>query len=129
MLYPIYVHKDDDTAYGATFPDFPGCFAASDTLQELPSAAQEAVEAHFGIDNDPIPAPSSPTDWAADPEYQGGFWMLVDIDLSKVRDRSVRLNISFPESLVPRVDAYAKQRGMSRSAFLAIAAEHEMAAS
>ena len=128
MLYPIYVHKDEGSAYGATFPDFPGCFTAADVLQDITKSAQEAVESHFGGDDDPIPAPSSPEAWANDPDCQGGFWMMVDVDLAKVRDRAVRLNISLPESLVPRIDAYAKARGMSRSAFLAIAAEHEMAA-
>ena len=127
MLYPIYVHKDADSAYGAAFPDFPGCFAAADDLQGLPRAAQEAAEAHFGADDDPIPAPTSPQAWSADPDYSGGFWMLVDIDLSKVRSRAVRLNISLPESLLQRIDQAARNRGQSRSAFLASAAEHEMA--
>lgn len=127
MLYPIYVHKDDGSAYGAIFPDFPGCFAAADDLQGLPRAAQEAAEAHFGADEDPIPSPSSPEAWASDAEYSGGFWMLVEIDLTKVRSRAVRLNISLPENLVHRIDSAAKSRGQSRSAFLATAAEHEMA--
>ena len=60
MLYPIYVHKDEGSAYGAIFPDFPGCFAAADDLQGLPRAAQEAAEAHFGADDEPIPDASSP---------------------------------------------------------------------
>lgn len=128
MLYPIYVHKEDASAYGATFPDIPGCFAAADDIQELPRAAQEAVEAHFGADNDPIPAARAPDAWADHGDYQdGGFWMLVDIDLSRVRSRAIRLNISLPENLVQRIDAAARQRGQSRSAFLAAAAEHEMA--
>lgn len=128
MLYPIYVHKEDNSAYGATFPDLPGCFTAADDIQALPRAAQEAVEAHFGTDNDPIPAASAPDDWANHPDYQdGGFWMLVDIDLSRVRSRAIRLNISLPENLVQRIDATARHRGQSRSAFLATAAEHEMA--
>ena len=127
MLYPIYVHKDADSAYGAIFPDFPGCFAAADDLQGLPRAAQEAAEAHFGADDDPIPAPTSPEAWAADPDYSGGFWMLVEIDLAKVRAKAVRLNISLNESLLQRIDATAKARGQSRSAFLATAAEREMA--
>lgn len=126
MLYPIYVHKDGNSAYGAVFPDFPGCFTASDELQDLPRAAQEAVEAHFGSDNDPVPAPSAPDDWIDDPEYQGGFWLLVDIDLSRVRSRAVRLNISLPENLVRRIDHCARLRGQSRSAFLAKAAEREI---
>jgi predicted RNase H-like HicB family nuclease len=128
MLYPIYVHKDAGSAYGATFPDFPGCFAAADDVQSLPHAAQEAAEAHFGSDDDPIPAPSSPEKWADDQDYTGGFWMLIEVDLSKVRAKAIRLNISLNEGLVHRIDATAKARGQSRSAFLAQAAEREMAA-
>ncbi|MGF6540602.1 metal-responsive CopG/Arc/MetJ family transcriptional regulator [Paraburkholderia youngii] len=41
--------------------------------------------------------------------------------------KAVRINISLPEVLVQEIDAYAQARGMSRSAFLALAAEHEMA--
>lgn len=126
MLYPVYVHKDEGSAYGAAFPDFPGCFAAADELQSLPRAAQEAFEAHFGADEVPIPAPTAPDAWADDADYQGGFWLLVDLDAAKLRAKAVRLNISLPENLVPRIDAYAKARGMSRSAFLALAAEHAM---
>ncbi len=129
MLYPIYVHKDEGSAYGATFPDFPGCFAAADDLQGLPRAAQEAAEAHFGGDDDPIPAATAPEVWANDPDYSGGYWMLVDIDLARVRAKAVRLNISLNEALVQRIDAAAKARGQTRSAFLATAAEHEMASS
>ena len=123
MLYPIYVHKDAGSAYGAEFPDFPGCFAAADELEGLPAAAQEAAEAHFGADSDPIPGPSSPKS----KDYRGGFWLLVDVDLNKVRSRAIRVNISLPESLVSRIDNEAHRRGQSRSAFLAMAAEREMA--
>ena len=39
MFYPIHVHKEKVSAYGAAFPDFPGCFAAADHWQDLPRAA------------------------------------------------------------------------------------------
>lgn len=123
MLYPAYVHKDPDSAYGLSFPDLPGCFSAADELADLPRAAQEAFEAHFGADDDPIPAPSTPEKWADDEDYQGGFWLLVDLDSSKFRSRAIRLNITLPENLIPRIDAAAKQLGQSRSGFLAQAAE------
>ncbi|MFT0533782.1 type II toxin-antitoxin system HicB family antitoxin [Castellaniella hirudinis] len=127
MLYPIHVHKDRDSAYGASFPDFPGCFAGADDLQGLPRAAQEAVEAHFYGDTEAIPAPSAPEAWEGREDFAGGFWMMVDIDLSKVNAKAVRLNISLPENLVHRIDAVAKAQRLSRSAFLAKAAEREMA--
>lgn len=85
LLYPIYVRKDAGSAYSAAFPDFPGCFAAADEAQDLPRAAQEAVEAHYGADDEAVPEPSAPDAHAHSKEYRGGFWKLVDIDLSRVR--------------------------------------------
>jgi len=127
MLYPVYVHKDPDSAYGLTFPDFPGCFSAADEMKDLPRMAQEAVEVHFEGEDMPIPGPSAPEDWQNDERFQEGYWMLVDIDLSKISTRAVRVNISLPESLVAKIDDAAKARHLSCSAFLAMAAQHEMA--
>ncbi|MFW7341779.1 type II toxin-antitoxin system HicB family antitoxin [Pollutimonas sp. H1-120] len=45
MRYPIYVHKEGNSAYGATFPDIPGCFAGADDIQALPRAEHEMAEA------------------------------------------------------------------------------------
>lgn len=83
MLYPIFVHKEKGSAYGASFPDFPGCHAAASTLQQLPAAAQEAVEAHLFGETEPIAPPCSVNEWMQQ-AFQDGFWMQVDIDLSKI---------------------------------------------
>ena len=37
------VHKDEGSAYGVSFPDAPGCFAAADELDGLIPAAVEAL--------------------------------------------------------------------------------------
>ncbi|WP_347454046.1 type II toxin-antitoxin system HicB family antitoxin [Acinetobacter sp. ANC 7454] len=123
MLYPVYVHKDEDTAYGLTFPDFEGCFSAADEMQDIQRMAQEAVEVHFDGEDIPLPTPSSPEQWLNDERFEGGFWLLVDIDTAKVNTKSVRINISMPEALVKRIDAMAKKQHLSRSAFLAKSAE------
>jgi predicted RNase H-like HicB family nuclease len=126
MLYPAYIHSGDENhAFGIQFPDFPGCFSAADNEQDITTSAQEAVEAHFS-DGEPVPQPSAVGVLMKEPEYQGGFWMLIDIDLSRVNMKAVRLNISLPERLVQQIDAFARARRLSRSAFLALAAEHEM---
>lgn len=128
MLYPIYIHKQSGSAYAGEFPDVPGCFTAADDLASLTHAAQEAFKAHFETDVEPIPPASTPDAWMTHPDYQsGGFWMLVDININNIRPKAVRLNISLPESLVKRIDATARKRKQSRSAFLAQAAEREMA--
>jgi metal-responsive CopG/Arc/MetJ family transcriptional regulator len=52
--------------------------------------------------------------------------MLVHIDLSKVKTKSVRLNVSLPEHLVNQMDEATLARRMTRSGFLANAAIHAL---
>jgi len=127
MLCLAYIHKDADSAYGITFPDFPGCFSSADELSAIPYAAQEAVEVHFEGEDFLVPSPSVPEDWAQDDRFEGGYWMLLELDMSKVKMKSIRVNVSLSEQSVQQIDDYAKARHMSRSAFLAAAAKHEMA--
>ena len=126
MFYPKYIHKDSGSAWGVSFPDFPGCYSAADTLEDLPRMAQEAVEVHFDGESFPIPAPSAPEEWANDDRFRDGYWMLIDVDISKIRSKAVRVNITLPESLVQDIDAFAKSHHLSRSSFLAQAARAAM---
>jgi len=128
MLYPVYLHTGDSQhAHAVTFPDFPGCFAAADEVADLPAAIREAVQAHFhGEGAQAVPPPSALEKLAADPEYQGGVWMLADVDLSRIEARPVRVNISLPSDLLEEIDAAAAQRGATRSGFLAQAARRMM---
>jgi len=94
MLYPVYIQRDPGSAWCGQFPDFPGCFVAADTLQEVPSAAQDAVEAHYAFDHDPIPPASTLEQWLNHPDFHGGFWLLAEIDLSRIhaqRDAEVQI--------------------------------------
>ncbi|WP_353192124.1 type II toxin-antitoxin system HicB family antitoxin [Pandoraea pnomenusa] len=128
MKYPIYVWQEGDSAFGAAFPDLPGVHTAADTLDELERMAQEAVELMYEDSADAIPAPTYDIHklHAHEVDDGNGCWMFVDIDLSKVSSKAVRLNISLPERLVHQIDAVAEKRHMSRSAFLALAAQREM---
>ena len=42
--YIAIVHKDENSAYGMTFPDAPGCFSAADEIDDLFAMASEALE-------------------------------------------------------------------------------------
>lgn len=118
MLYPVYVHVGDDThAHGVTVPDFPGCYSAADHWEELPARIQEAIELYCEGEDMDIPAPTSLEQLTTRPEYEGGVWMLVDVDISLLSTRPVRLNVSLPEGLVKRIDAYAKSHHLTRSGF------------
>jgi predicted RNase H-like HicB family nuclease len=127
MFYPLYVYKDTNSAYGATFPDLPGVHTAADELADLPAMAQEAVETMFEGEAH-IPDASGIDRWKDSKEFSDGFWMLVDIDRSKVNSKPVRLNISLPESLLHEIDLAAKSQHLTRSGFLAQAAMKAMKA-
>ena len=127
MLYPVYVHPGDERhAHGVTFPDFPGCFSAADDWADLPRLIQEAVEVYFEGEAVEVPPPTPLEVLARDPAYTGGTWLLVDIDLERVNPRRVRLNVSLPAALVARIDRYAAAHHLSRSGFLAQAAERRL---
>ena len=129
MLYPVYIHPGDEhTAHGVEFPDFPGCFSAADDWADLPAHIQEAVEVHFEGEETEIPPPTPLEKLVTDPAYQGGVWLLAEIDLTRVRNKpkSVRLNISLPADLLAKIDDYARSHGASRSRFLAEAARSAM---
>lgn len=125
MLFPVCVHGD---AEGVSFsiPDLPGCFSAADSWEQIPAMTQEAVELYFEGENLELPQPSNPDQFAHDPIYKDGVWLMVDIDLSRLDTKPTRLNISLPRGLVEQLDKSAKAHGLTRSAFLAKAASQAM---
>jgi len=123
MKYIAIIHKDANSAYGVTLPDFPGCFSAADTLDEIPAAVQEAVELWAeGEEVDP-PVPSSLDSIANSGLATGGMLMLVDINFDFLDDNVVPVNISMPVYMRNRIDKEAKARGLTRSAYLVRAAQ------
>ena len=123
MLYPVYVHPGDEThAHGITIPDFPGCFSAADEWEKIPAAVQEAIEVYCEGEDLPIHRPSSIERLLNNPDYQGGVWLMVDVDLSKLSGKTVRINITVPEITLQQIDRAAKKAGVSRSKFMTDAA-------
>lgn len=55
--YAAIVHKDANSAYGLSFPDLPGCFAAADDWDGIEAAATEALDLWFEDQPDATPAP------------------------------------------------------------------------
>jgi predicted RNase H-like HicB family nuclease len=72
--YVALVHKDNDTSYGVSFPDVPGCISAGDTFEEAVENASQALAGHLTImeaDGDPIPSARSLEELKQDPEFVG----------------------------------------------------------
>ncbi len=118
MEYIAYLHKDTDSDYGVSFPDFPGCVTAGSTLEEAREMAAEALAVHIAgmrEDREKIPEPSTLDDLRDDPAMNGAIAFLVSPTPS---ERVVRVNITVPESQLKEIDDMAEQAGLSRSAFL-----------
>lgn len=121
------IHKEMDSDYGVSFPDFPGVVTAGTSLDEARGMAEEALAFHVeGMieDGEAIPEPSSLERVMADPANLGGVAILVTLKTRAAK--AVRINITLPEDVLERIDRFAADRGLSRSTFLARAASREM---
>ncbi|TCS94103.1 MULTISPECIES: type II toxin-antitoxin system HicB family antitoxin [Tepidimonas] len=129
MKYPVVLHTDDGVRYGVTVPDLPGCFSAGDTLEQALQNVVEAIELHLeGLTEDggEVPQPSPLSEHVSNPDYAGGVWALVEVDTARFDGKAEKINITLPRRLLARVDEYARARGMTRSGFLAQAAQQAM---
>ena len=89
--------------------------------------AAEALALHLeGLQEsgEAVPEPSTLQDIMAAHENRDGVAILVDPPADT--SRAVRVNITLPEGVLAEIDRYAQGSGLSRSAFLARAAKHEM---
>ena len=76
------IHKDVDSDFGVSFPDFPGVITAGTTLDDARAMAEEALLFHIeGIveDGQTIPEPSTLEQIMSDPENRTGVAMLVSV--------------------------------------------------
>lgn len=130
MRYVSFIHRDD-VGYGVSFPDFPGCVSVGDSVDEAVRRGCEALAFHVeGLrdDGEPIPPPRSIDAIKADSELadwrEGADLVLIPLLLDRGSTR--RVNISLDRGLLEAIDDEAKQRHMTRSAFLASAARREI---
>lgn len=127
--YIAVVHKDEDRAFGISFPDLPGCFSAADVETDIIPNAMEALELWFE-DMSSRPAPSgiealrARRDIAAD--LASGAY-LVSVPWHFNAGKSQRVNITLDKGLLRAIDEEAERRRMTRSALLAQAAAKEIA--
>lgn len=125
--YIALIHKDLDSDYGVSFPDFPGVITAGTDLDDARRMAQEALELHVEgmiADGEAIPEPSSLEAVMAVDANRDGVAVL--IPLKTTARKAVRLNITLPEDVLEKIDAYAEAHGLTRSGFLAQAAKRQM---
>ena len=124
------IHKDADSDFGVSFPDFAGVVTAGSDLDDARQMAEEALTLHVeGMveDGEAIPEPSSLDATMADPDNRDAVAILVSLKIES--KKAIRLNITLPEDVLKEIDTYAQAHGLTRSGFLARAAKHEIASS
>lgn len=126
MEMPIAIHKDENSVYGVTVPDVPGCYSWGDTIDEAIRNAREAIYSHYEVLAESGEALSFKAsriqDLVVDEEYAGAIWALVDVDASKFDSKPERINISIPRFVLKKIDSFAEARHETRSGFIARAA-------
>ena len=78
--YVAIVHKDPESDFGVSFPDFPGGITAVDNIDEAKDMAQDALALHIqGMleDGEQLPAPSKLEEIMADPDVSDAAAFLV----------------------------------------------------
>ena len=80
MDYVAIIHKDPDSDFGVSFPDFPSCITAGRTLDEAKAMALEALTGHIEVmreGGEPVPAPSTLDKVMSHPQFQDDVAFLV----------------------------------------------------
>ena len=100
LYYPAFVDKDVDSDFGVSFPDFPGCVSAGESVEDALIGAQEALAGHVALmlaDGDALPKASALEEVAAAREASTVAVTLVSVVLP---GRARRVNVTLDEALL-----------------------------
>ena len=122
QLYPAVLERGPKGAFGAWFPDFPGCVAGGrsqeQTIERAENALAQAVDGLFEHGR-PLPQPTTIERIVLPKGCDFLAYFIVGVDPP---DPSERVNVYLPKSLIGQVDKRAAELGMSRSSFFGLAA-------
>lgn len=127
MHYLTLMIRDSEGGWGFIIPDVPGFTALSEkpALGQALAEAREVLTAHLtamvdaGLD---IPAARDPGDVLADPEIQeelGAAEATILLPAIIAGGRAMRVNLSLDEWTLGLIDSAARDRSLTRSAFIA----------
>lgn len=120
-LYPAVLERGPRGAFGAWFPDFPGCVAGGKSQEEAIERAERALAQAvdgWAEQGRALPEPT-PIERIVPPKGSDvAAFFMVGVDPP---DPSERVNVYLPKSLIARIDRRAAELGMSRSSFFGFA--------
>lgn len=124
MSYYIGILDGHGDVWGVTIPDFPGCHGGGPNAEAAITDATSALRVFAAMmvaDGEPIPKPRALEELGSD-ERPGKGESLVMIPLLLDKGRTMKANVSVDAGILEQIDAEAKRRGLTRSAFLVSAA-------
>ena len=92
------IHKDANSDFGVSFPDFSGVITAGVTLDDARAMAEEALALHVEgmvADGEAIPEPSTLEEVMSDPDNRSGVAILVSVKTEQ--PKAIRVNVTLPE--------------------------------
>ncbi len=128
MKYYVGILDYDNSIWGGRLPDIDGCVGCGETpelaITNICEALRE-VAAYKGSKGFKLQEPSSLATIIASQDIRSGE-STVMIPLLLDAGRTVKANLTFDAGLLDAIDATARQRGLTRSAFLASAARDKI---
>ncbi len=131
MARVVMLIHEENGAFGASFPDFPGATTVADDIDAVINKAADMLAFHVGgmiEDGESVPELRTvrqvldATD--LEEERRDAIITLLDVDLP---GKTVRVNITLDEGMLGRIDRAAAAIGESRSGFLVSAARSRLA--
>ena len=119
-------------AYGVYFPDLPGCTAMGAPLEEAVVNAAEAMLDWVDVTVEmggAIPEPRTIEALLADTEVHEDIAagaLLRSVPLVRHSGRSAKANLSIDAGILAAIDAEARRRKLTRSAFIELMARHAL---
>jgi predicted RNase H-like HicB family nuclease len=106
MRYYIgMIHKEADSDYGVSFPDFPGAATAGTSLDDAQAMAEESLALHVdGLveDGEALPEPSTLDAVMELPDSKGG--VAIRVAVKTEAPKCIRVNVTLPEDILERID-------------------------
>jgi predicted RNase H-like HicB family nuclease len=133
MTQYVGILEGSDKVWSIRIPDVPGCHGGGSTpdraLADTISALREVAQ-RYAVRGTPLRVARSMKEVADDPEaeFDAATEIAVMVPLLLDKARAVTANISIDAGLLESIDAEAKRRGLTRSAFLASAARDKIMA-
>jgi predicted RNase H-like HicB family nuclease len=128
-MQAIALIHEENGAFGVSFPDFPGATTVGRSIDEAIAKAAEALAFHVeGLAEDGVvPEARTLSQLKDDPSFiEDAKGAAIAYVPYSPPTKAARVNVTFDEGLLERIDAAASTVGETRSGFLAMAARERL---